>query len=71
MEDAYTKSVEEVTLKFKTDDSTGLTDDQVKQNQAKYGPNGMYDVCALGLLIRALAVEFCFCYEGCHPQNGF
>ena len=42
MEDAHTKSVEEVFLAFRTDENSGLTDDQVKQNQEKYGPNGNY-----------------------------
>ena len=40
MEDAHTKSVDEVLLTFKTDENSGLTDEQVKQSQEKYGPNG-------------------------------
>ena len=40
MEDAHTKSSEEVILHFKTDENTGLSDDQIKQYQEKYGPNG-------------------------------
>ena len=41
MEDAHTKSVEEVIFSLKTDENQGLTDDQVNENQKKYGPNGM------------------------------
>lgn len=40
MEDAHTKSIEEVILHFKTDDNSGLSDEQIKQYQEKYGPNG-------------------------------
>lgn len=40
MEDAHTKSVEEVLGYFGTDPDKGLTPDQIKRNQDKYGPNG-------------------------------
>ena len=40
MEDSHTKSVAEVLHYFKTDETTGLSDDQVKEAFAKYGPNG-------------------------------
>lgn len=40
MEDAHTRSVEEVLNFFKTDELAGLSDEQVKANQEKYGPNG-------------------------------
>lgn len=43
MEDGHTKSVEEVTNYFMVDPERGLTGDQVKRNQEKYGPNGKYD----------------------------
>uniref|UniRef100_A0A6M2DXE8 Calcium-transporting ATPase n=1 Tax=Xenopsylla cheopis TaxID=163159 RepID=A0A6M2DXE8_XENCH len=39
MEDAHAKSVEEVLGHFSTDPERGLSTDQVKRNQAKYGPN--------------------------------
>lgn len=39
MEDAHTKTPEEV-LAFFGVQETGLTPDQVKKNQAKYGYNG-------------------------------
>ena len=42
MEDAHTRSVEEVLNFFKTDDTTGLSDEQIKANQEKYGPNGRF-----------------------------
>lgn len=42
MEDAHAKTVDEVQNFFNVDPEKGLTLDQVKRNQAKYGPNGMY-----------------------------
>lgn len=44
MEDAHAKTVEEVQNYFGVDPEKGLTLDQVKRYQAKYGPNGMYTV---------------------------
>ena len=41
MDDAHTKSSEEIVSFFKTDEEFGLSDDQVTQAQEKYGPNGM------------------------------
>lgn len=40
MEDAHAKTAEEVLNHFQTDPEKGLTPDQVKRYQAKYGPNG-------------------------------
>lgn len=40
MEDAHTKTVDEVIGYFSTDPERGLSPDQVKRNQEKYGPNG-------------------------------
>lgn len=40
MEDAHAKSVDEVLKHFATNQELGLTNDQIKQYQAKYGPNG-------------------------------
>ena len=40
MEDSHCKTSEEVLKFFNTNDELGLTLDQVKQYQAKYGPNG-------------------------------
>jgi len=42
MEDSFTKPVEEVVNYFKTDENTGLTDEQVQRYQEKYGPNGTH-----------------------------
>jgi Ca2+ transporting ATPase len=39
MDDSFTKSVDEVINYFKTDEVTGLTDEQVKKHTEKYGPN--------------------------------
>lgn len=44
MEDAHTKSVDEVLGYFGTDPDKGLSPDQVKRNQDKYGPNGKYNI---------------------------
>lgn len=40
MEDAHIKTVDEVLNYFNTDQERGLTLDQVKKYQEKYGPNG-------------------------------
>lgn len=40
MEDAHCKTVDEVLNYFNTDPEKGLTPDQIKRNQEKYGPNG-------------------------------
>ncbi|XP_046964818.1 calcium-transporting ATPase sarcoplasmic/endoplasmic reticulum type isoform X2 [Vanessa cardui] len=39
MDDAHSKSVDEVLGYFGTDPDKGLTPDQIKRNQEKYGPN--------------------------------
>ncbi|KAM3963127.1 ATPase sarcoplasmic/endoplasmic reticulum Ca2+ transporting SERCA isoform 1-T3 [Aphomia sociella] len=39
MEDAHSKSVDEVLGYFGTDQDKGLSPDQIKRNQEKYGPN--------------------------------
>lgn len=40
MEDAHAKTLEEVVDYFNVDPERGLSSDQVKRNQEKYGPNG-------------------------------
>ena len=42
MELAHTKSVEQVYEHFGVDESKGLSLDEVRLSQEKYGPNGMY-----------------------------
>lgn len=42
MEDAHTKTVDEVIKYFAADPERGLTAEQVKKNQEKYGPNGEF-----------------------------
>ena len=42
MEDAHAKTTDEVLKHFGTNGELGLTSDQVKTFQAKYGPNGEY-----------------------------
>ena len=39
MDDAHTKTVDEVIKYFNTDPERGLSSDQVKRHQEKYGPN--------------------------------
>lgn len=41
MEDAHTRTVEEVLEQFKVDEESGLTDEQVKKGLEKYGPNAL------------------------------
>lgn len=43
MEDAHAKTVEEIQNFFNVDPEKGLSIDQIKRNQAKYGPNGTYN----------------------------
>lgn len=40
MEDAHARTLEECLQHFGTNVELGLTPEQVKSNQAKYGPNG-------------------------------
>lgn len=40
MEDGHVKTVEEVVNYFNVDSDKGLSPDQVKRNQEKYGLNG-------------------------------
>lgn len=40
MDDGHARTVEEVLGHFKADPERGLTLDQVKEYQKKYGPNG-------------------------------
>lgn len=42
MDDAHSKSVDEVLKYFGTDEDKGLSPDQIKRNQEKYGPNGEF-----------------------------
>jgi len=47
MELAHTKTANEVLDFFNTDKERGLSPEQVKKYQDKYGPNGMYLVSFL------------------------
>ena len=40
MEDGHAKTVEQVLNFYGSDPERGLSSEQVKTNQAKYGPNG-------------------------------
>lgn len=40
MEDGHSKTVDETLNYFGTDAERGLSTDQIKRNQEKYGPNG-------------------------------
>lgn len=42
MEDGHSKTVDEVLSHFRVDPDRGLTIDQVKEYQKKYGPNGKW-----------------------------
>lgn len=39
----WTKIKEEIATFYNVDESKGLSDEQVKQNLERYGPNGMLD----------------------------
>ena len=42
MDQAYTRTTDEVTAYFGVDENVGLTDDQVQKNSEKYGANGEF-----------------------------
>jgi Ca2+ transporting ATPase len=44
MESGHAKTWQEVVDYFQTDVEKGLSEDQVKKYQEKYGPNGMSDM---------------------------
>lgn len=50
MEDAHVKTVEEIQNYFNVDPEKGLSPDQVKRNQEKYGLNGEYaEICSINV----------------------
>lgn len=57
MEDGHMKTVDETLNYFGTDLERGLSIDQVKRNQEKYGPNGEYTQFHLFPLPRKLKIE--------------
>lgn len=42
MDQSFTKTTEEVLAYFGVDENVGLTEEQVKKNFEKYGPNGEF-----------------------------
>lgn len=44
LDDAHSQTVDEILGYFGTDPDKGLSPDQVKRNQEKYGPNGKFVV---------------------------
>lgn len=44
MEDAHARTVDEVVTYFNLDTDKGLSPDQVKRNQEKYGLNGKFKI---------------------------
>lgn len=53
MEDGHIKTVEETLNYFGTDPERGLSLDQIKRNQEKYGPNGEY--LRIPFILRSIA----------------
>ena len=51
MEDAHCYEFSEVLRNFNCKEEVGLSDGQVKDNQAKYGPNGMLKFCGHTFLV--------------------
>lgn len=47
MDNAHTKTVEEVLAFFAVNESTGLSCEQLKKNREKWGPNGRNTVLLL------------------------
>lgn len=56
MEDGHSKTVEEVLSNFKADPERGLTLDQVKEYQKKYGPNGKLSARGIPFNARPVSV---------------
>jgi Cation transporter/ATPase, N-terminus len=53
MEDGFAKTSDEVLKFFGTNEEVGLTPDQVKTLQAKYGPNGKSALILLTVFVLA------------------
>jgi len=51
MEDAHARTVDEVVTYFNLDTDKGLSPDQVKRNQEKYGLNGKFQFKKIQSLI--------------------
>lgn len=51
MNTAHTLSVQEVLRYYKSDENHGLSEEQVKTAQAKYGPNGEFTFSVVNLII--------------------
>lgn len=47
MDNAHTKTVEEVLAFFAVNESTGLSCEQLKKNRERWGPNGINEQTAL------------------------
>lgn len=62
MEDAHTYSYEDVLTQFAVEPDVGLAEGQVKNSQAKYGPNGEY---MLGSPCRSLLGKFTLFEQRC------
>lgn len=60
MEDGHAKTSEEVLKFFGTNEELGLTPEQVKSYQAKYGPNGE---CCKKKIIASNFFILCQCYK--------
>lgn len=66
MEDAHAKTSEEVLKYFGTNEEVGLTADQVKTFQAKYGPNGKLNLLTFSRV--DVAYQSCFIIFGRDQQ---
>lgn len=63
MELAHTKTYDEVASFFGVDTERGLSDDQVKRNQDKYGLNGNYILLNDKYLIYLIFIHFLLYYR--------
>ena len=66
MDLAHTKSVEQVFEFFGVDEATGLSLDEIKLSQEKYGPNGTY--ISLINVILILQQSLVICDEKLHKK---
>lgn len=57
MEDGHSKTVDETLNYFGTDLEKGLSLDQIKRNQEKYGPNGEYRFLFIFISIHEPKIE--------------
>lgn len=72
MEDGHSKTVEQTLNFFGTDAERGLTLEQVKSNQKKYGPNGKHIYTLYNpdrLVISNERISFFLSFQNCRQRK--